>query len=132
MPEHSEEGNTKTLINIDDLWEYKRLSAWFVFVSTNMVFSKKEEKENQRLQTLKNTVALVVPVERIYIKVTAGQLILWICVLLPREKHSLPAVLQNIPDVTSGSLPIHNVLHVDCMEKPDSTRMSWATGKLRT
>lgn len=45
-------------------------------IHKHVLFGKKGEKKNQRLQTLKNTVALVVPVERIYIKVTAGQLIL--------------------------------------------------------
>lgn len=45
-------------------------------VSNHALQSKKGEKENQRLKTLKTTVALLVPVERIYIKVTASQLTL--------------------------------------------------------
>lgn len=45
-------------------------------ISNHVLQSKKEERENQRPKTLKTTVALLVPAEHIYIKVTASQLTL--------------------------------------------------------
>lgn len=43
-------------------------------ISSHVLQSKQGEKENQRLNALSTMAALLVPVERIYIQVTASQL----------------------------------------------------------
>jgi len=49
---------------------------FFPCISNRVLQSKKGERENQRLKTLKTTAAPLVPVEHMYIKVTASQLTL--------------------------------------------------------
>lgn len=69
------------------------------------VLQKQGGKENQRLNALSTMAALLVPVECIYIQVTASQLSLWSCILSPRGEHSLPAVLLNPSAPPSRSIP---------------------------
>lgn len=101
------EGKTTVFKNTWWFMRIKETSSTFCPCISNHVLQARKEKKKQWLKTLLTLAALhkYVPVEHIYIDMTASQLMLWSCIPLPKGKPSLPAVLQHLLVWRPGPFP---------------------------
>lgn len=102
-------GDGKTTVFTNTWWfmSIKETSSTFCPCISNHVLQARKEKKMQWLKTLLTMAALrkYVPVDHIYIHMTASQLMLWSCIPFPRGKPSLLAVLQHLQVWPPGPFP---------------------------